>query len=378
MMTRFRRSAPLAAVLSLALLGGCSIFSSSNAPKAAALETVTPQIAGRQVWNASVGSVQFPLAIAARKEQFIVAGSDGAVMALQAGSGQVMWRAEVGERLSAGVGSDGRFAAVVTRGNEVVLLDAGKVLWRKALKTPVTTAPLVAGERVFVLTVDRVVHAFDALDGRRLWELRRPGDALTLAQAGVITSYKDTLVVGQGARMAGVDPLKGSLHWEASVANPRGTNEVERLADLIAPAVRTGELICARAFQSAVACINADRGTTLWSRNVGGSQGVGGDAQLVVAADASDRITAWNTRNGDVQWTAEQFLNRKLSAPLVQGPTIVFGDFEGQLHFISRETGKTQLRLPTDGSPIVGAPVLAGTTLLVATRNGGLFAFRPE
>jgi len=185
-------------------------------------------------------------------------------------------------------------------------------------------------------------------------------------------------VVGQGARMAGVDPLKGSLQWEASVANPRGTNEVERLADLIAPAVRTGELICARAFQSAVACINADRGTTLWSRNVGGSQGVGGDAQLVVAADASDRITAWNTRNGDVQWTAEQFLNRKLSAPLVQGPTIVFGDFEGQLHFISRETGKTQLRLPTDGSPIVGAPVLAGTTLLVATRNGGLFAFRPE
>jgi len=377
-MIRFRRVAPLAAVLSLALLGGCSVFSSSNAPKPAALETVNPQIAGRQVWNSSVGSVQFPLAITARNEQFFVAGSDGAVMALQASSGQLLWRAEVGERLSAGVGSDGRFAAVVTRGNEVVLLDAGKVLWRKALKTPVTTAPLVAGERVFVLTVDRVVHAFDALDGRRLWELRRPGDALTLAQAGVITSYKDTLVVGQGARMAGVDPLKGSLQWEASVANPRGTNEVERLADLIAPAVRTGELICARAFQSAVACINADRGTTLWSRNVGGSQGVGGDAQLVVAADASDRITAWNTRNGDVQWTAEQFLNRKLSAPLVQGPTIVFGDFEGQLHFISRETGKTQLRLPTDGSPIVGAPVLAGTTLLVATRNGGLFAFRPE
>jgi len=378
MMIRFRRAAPLAALLSLALLGGCSIFSSSNAPKPAALETVTPQIAGRQVWNSSVGSVQFPLAITARNEQFFVAGSDGAVMSLQASSGQVLWRAEVGERLSAGVGSDGRFAAVVTRGNEVVLLDAGKVLWRKSLKTPVTTAPLVAGERVFVLTVDRVVHAFDALDGRRLWELRRPGDALTLAQAGVITSYKDTLVVGQGARMAGVDPLKGSLQWEASVANPRGTNEVERLADLIAPAVRTGELICARAFQSAVACVNADRGTTLWSRNVGGSQGVGGDAQLVVAADGSDRITAWNTRNGDVQWTAEQFLNRKLSAPLVQGPTIVFGDFEGQLHFISRETGKTQLRLPTDGSPIVGAPVLAGTTLLVATRNGGLFAFRPE
>jgi len=36
------------------------------------------------------------------------------------------------------------------------------------------------------------------------------------------------------------------------------------------------------------------------------------------------------------------------------------------------------LRLATDGSQIIGTPVLSGTTMLVATRNGGLFAFRPE
>jgi outer membrane protein assembly factor BamB len=38
-----------------------------------------------------------------------------------------------------------------------------------------TTAPLVAGERVFVMGVDRVVHAFDATDGKKLWVLQRPG-----------------------------------------------------------------------------------------------------------------------------------------------------------------------------------------------------------
>jgi len=48
------------------------------------------------------------------------------------------------------------------------------------------------------------------------------------------------------------------------------------------------------------------------------------------------------------------------------------------LHFLSRETGETLLRLPTDGSQVVGPPVLSGTTMLVATRAGGLFAFRPE
>jgi hypothetical protein len=54
----------------------------------------------------------------------------------------------------------------------------------------------------------------------------------------------------------------------------------------------------------------------------------------------------------------------------------VFGDVEGQVHFLSADDGRTLLRLPTDGSPVVGTPVLAGDTLLVATRGGGLFAFR--
>jgi outer membrane protein assembly factor BamB len=48
------------------------------------------------------------------------------------------------------------------------------------------------------------------------------------------------------------------------------------------------------------------------------------------------------------------------------------------VHFLSRTDGQTLLRLPTDGSPVVAPPAVAGSTLLVATRNGGLFAFRPE
>lgn len=373
---QLQRGAALLAVS--ALLSACSLFGGDKASKPAELEKITPAIAGRVVWNTSLDSVQFPLSIAAVADQFVVAGTDGVVTALQAANGKPLWRVDVGQKLKAGVGSDGRFAAVVTRNSELVVLEAGRVLWRKTLLTPVITAPLVAGERVFVLSVDRQVLAFDAQEGRKLWEMRRPGDALTLAQPGVIGAFKDTLIVGQGARLTGVDPNKGTVRWEASVANPRGTNEVERLADLVGPMFRSGDLLCARALQSAVGCVNADRGLAQWSRNVGGINGVGGSASLVVGGDASDRLTAWNINNGEVQWTAEQFLNRKLSAPLLQASTVIVGDFEGQVHFLSAETGKTQLRLSTDGSPIVAAPVALGQTVLVATRKGGLYAFRPE
>jgi hypothetical protein len=36
------------------------------------------------------------------------------------------------------------------------------------------------------------------------------------------------------------------------------------------------------------------------------------------------------------------------------------------------------LRLTTDGSAIVAQPVVSGTVMLVVTRKGGLFAFRPQ
>ncbi len=356
------------------LLAACG----SDKPKPTPLEPLAAKIAGRQVWSARVDSVPFPLAVAVAGGRFVAAGGDGTVVALDASTGAEVWRAQVGAKLSAGVGSDGRFVAVATVGNEMVVLDNGRPTWRAKLPARSVTPPLVAGERVFVLTVDRVVLAFDAVDGKLIWTLQRPGDALTLGQAGVLMAFKDTLVAGQGPRLTGIDPLRGTVRWETAIATPRGTNEVERLADLVGPALRVGDTICARAFQSAVGCVDADAGTLKWSRNVGGIQAVGGGDSVVVGADASDRISAWRQSNGELAWTSEKFLHRGLSGALGAGRSIVFGDLEGQVHFLDRETGDTVLRLATDGSGVVGAPVLSGTTMLVATRAGGLFAFRPE
>lgn len=375
-MTVASRLGPWRAGLVVAVLAGCA--SGPDKPKPTPLEPFKPAIAGKQVWSQRVDGIDFPLSVAVHGETFTVASRGGTVLALQAATGRELWRASVGDRLSAGVGSDGRHAAVVTRDGELVTIEAGQVKWRKPLGTRVVTSPLVAGERVFVLGVDRSVSAFDALDGRKLWVLQRPGDPLTLAQSGVLAAYKDTLVAGQGARLAGIDPLRGTLRWEVPLASPRGTNEIERLADLVGPAARAGDKVCARAFQAAVACVDAERGTLAWTRTFGGTQGIAADAEQVFGGDASDRLSAWRAGTGEVAWTSDRLRHRGLSAPLALGPTVVYGDAEGQVHWLSRDRGETLLRLPTDGSAVAAAPVLSGTTMLVVTRDGGLFAFRPE
>jgi outer membrane protein assembly factor BamB len=359
----------------LVVAAGCA---SSGRPDPTPLQPLEAKVAGKKVWDEGIGKISFPLAVAVNGDVFTVADDSGLVLALRADTGKEVWRAEVGDKLSAGVGSDGRFTSVVTRDNQLVTLQAGKVAWRKALPSRVVTAPLVAGERVFVVTVDRSVHAFDALDGRKLWSYQRPSDALNLASPGVLMPFKDTLVVGQGPKLSGLDPLRGSLRWEATLASPRGTNEVERLADLVGPATRVRDTICARAYQASVACVNAERGSTLWTRNAGGIVGIGADDQMVVGADASDRLSAWKLADGTPVWTIESLLYRNLSAPVVIGKAAVVGDLKGMVHWFARDTGEAVLRLPTDGSAIKSAPVASGLTLLVVTANGGLYAFRPE
>jgi outer membrane protein assembly factor BamB len=366
--------------LTVVLLAGAGLLAAcaSDKPKPTPLASFTPALNVQAAWTAQVEAAKFVVMPTLRAGTLVVTGGDagGTVLGLDAATGQTRWQAAVGAGLSAAAGSDGRFTAAVTQDNELVVLDQGKVSWRARQPGRVATAPLVAGERVFVLGVDRTVRAYDAIDGRYLWLLQRAGDSLTLSQPGLLMAYQDNLLVGQGHRLAALDPTRGTVKWELPLANPRGTNEVERVADLVGPAARQGNTLCARSFQTAVACADLQRATLSWTKTAGGVQAVGADADLVVGADNSGRLSAWRAGNGDLAWSSEALLHRDLSGVLLTPKAAVVGDLEGQVHFLDRANGQVVQRLSTDGSAVVGAPVLAGDVVIVSTRRGGLFAFR--
>ncbi|MEN9466897.1 MAG: hypothetical protein RL081_898 [Pseudomonadota bacterium] len=217
MATLVRMAGRLGAGLVLAaVLAGCA---GPEKAKPTELGPNTALIGVRQVWSASVGAVAFPLDVRAVGDQVFVASSSGTLVALDSKTGVDIWRAQLETPLAAGVGSDGRYVAVVSRENELIVVNGGKELWRQRLQAVTLTTPLVAGARVFTLSGDRTVAAFDAASGRKLWQQQRAGEPLVLGQAGVLYAVGDTLVVGQGGRLVGMNPLNGSVRWEVPVAN---------------------------------------------------------------------------------------------------------------------------------------------------------------
>lgn len=361
------------------LLTGCSLWGGSSKPKPLDLGPNVPILGVRQAWTAKIGpTAGLPLEVHVNGNAVTVASADGTVAAIDARTGGDIWRVSLGEPLSAGVGSDGKWTAVVTQKNDVVVLANARELWRQTLQAQSYTPPLVAGNRVFVLEANRSVAAFDAATGQRLWSQQRSGDPLVLRQHGVLIAVGDTLVAGLGGRLVGFNPDNGTIRWEAPVASSRGTNDVERLVEVIGRTSRVGDVICARAFQAAVGCVNALRGSTLWTQTANGAEGVDGDDQLVFGTESNGTVIAWKRQDGAKAWTSERLQYRKLSAPLVLGRSVVIGDDSGLVHLLSREDGAALNRLPTDGSGVSVGPVASADTLVVVTRNGGIYGFRPQ
>lgn len=366
------------------LLAGCSFLNSlpliggAEKPKPAELQANPNLIAVRQAWTAKIGKVDFPLVVAVNGNVAAAAASDGTLVGFDAATGREQWRGNAGAPLAAGVGFDGSTAAVITRNNELVAFASGKEVWRQKLTALSYTAPLVAGARVFVLGGDRSVAAFDGGTGRRLWSQQRPGEPLVLRQAGVILAVGDTLVVGQGGRLAGLNPLNGSVRWEAPIATARGINDIERLVDLVGRVSRVGDSVCARAFQAAVGCVDAARGTVAWTQRANGSEGVHGDAANVFGTETDGKVVSWRRTDGQRAWTNDKLLHRAVGAPLALGRSVVVGDGFGFVHMLSREDGTLLHRLATDGSAITAAPVAAGNTLVVVTQDGSVYGFVPQ
>ncbi|MDM0112175.1 outer membrane protein assembly factor BamB [Variovorax sp. J22R133] len=364
-----------AAVALLAALAACQ---GTSKPKPTELPANVPVLGIRQAWNVKIPDVAFPLVANVSGDVVTVASANGTVVAIDARNGVEMWRASAGAPLAAGVGSDGTMAAVVTTNNEVVALEGGKVMWKQRVTAETITPPLVAGRRVFVQTADRTTIAWDGQTGRRLWTQTRPAETLVLKRPGVILAVGDTLVTGVGGRLVGINPANGSSRWESPIASPRGTNDVERLVDLTGTVSRVGDSICARAYYASVGCVDASRGALTWTKPASGSEGLSGNESAIYGTEANGVITAWRRSDGEKAWSSDFLKYRTLTAPLSVGRSIVIGEGTGLVHFLNRDDGSPLNRVSPDGSAIAADPVVAANTVVVVTRKGGVFGYRPE
>ena len=358
------------------LLSACS--STPDKPAPTALSEFKPALTVTKAWATQLSPVAAPLTAHISQDQMAVVGTNGLVTVLNADTGAEIWRLALNTPVAAGIGSDGTRLAVITKSNELMALSKGQVIWKVKLPALALTAPFVAGGRVFALTADRTVTAFDGGSGQMLWRQQRSGDALVLKQAGILTSFQDNLLVGLSGRLLALNPANGVSKWEVTIGSSRGTNEVERLVDLVAGVSRINNTVCARAFQTSVTCVDALKGSNLWTRAAQGHVGLAGTESAVFGTESDGKVNAWNRSNGQVLWQSEALRFRGLTAPVAASGQLLVGDDLGWVHWLDASNGQTVARMQIDASGIAMPLLRSGKTWVVVTKNGLVQALRAD
>jgi outer membrane protein assembly factor BamB len=380
-----KRAASLAIKLgvlaAIAMLSGCSLFSSKkemNPP--APLVEFKQSLRTQTVWTASVGKAgSFQFSPVYANDSVFAAGADGTVVRLNAATGQTVWRINAGS-LTAGVGSDGNVVAVVGDKGAVQAFDAnGKSLWKASAPTEVLSAPAVGYGLVIVRSIDNSITAFDADNGTRRWSIQRPLPSLTLRTApGIALDAQTAYVALPGGRLSALALNNGGPRWEVVVGDQRGTTELERIADVSGvPALGVRD-VCAVAHQGRIGCFDVGNGNVRWGKEFSSDSGVTLDDRFVFSADEKGGVTEFARDTGASMWRNAKLAYRRLSAPIAVGKAVAVGDYQGYIHFLSRDDGSFVARTSTDGSPIQVTPIAAGQNVVFQTQAGTLVALAAE
>ena len=344
----------------------------------AALVEFKSMMSIRQNWSVNVGNsgdyVFSPVAVAGN---VYGASANGNLIKINVNNGREIWQIKVGSQLTAGVGADANAVVVVGEKGMLYCYDVdGKLLWKTQVSSEVLSTPVVGGGLIIVRSIDNHIAAYDVTSGKRRWLVERTLPSLFLRSAiGMVIADNSVFVGLPGGKLISLTLNSGSVRWEASVGEPKGATELERVADVSGVPVVIGSDVCASAYQGKVSCFYIKTGVMRWGKTLSTDRGLSVDERFVFAVDDKGSVNGFGKTSGISVWKNDKLAYRSLSSPVSFGQAVAVADYVGYIHFLSREDGGFLARVSTDGSPVLGPPIVVGANVIFQTKAGNLIAF---
>ncbi|MDX1974700.1 MAG: PQQ-binding-like beta-propeller repeat protein [Rickettsiales bacterium] len=279
---------------------------------------------------------------------------------------------------------DGKLYAVSGRGT-VAAFDAGngKQLWQKTIIVPFRSAPWVAGDKMFAVTIDNQIFAFSTANGDILWSQRGIGET-----AGLITSSSP---LAEGNRLI-VPYSSGDIYaltaedgqeiWHESLATSAQSRSASVFSGVGGDPVIDGRVVIAVSSGGTLTVFNLETGQRVWSRPLSSLNNpwVTGDYLYVLTAD--NVLVCFVKFNGKIRWSTQlvSFENQKekknpirWSGPVMVGGKLALVGSHGILQLLSATDG-TLLEKHKIEEGIVTPPVVAGGRMYLVGPEANLYS----
>jgi outer membrane protein assembly factor BamB len=370
----------------LVVLGACAGRKDTSEPPAE-LQSFEATLDVDKLWSGKVGGKSERLRLGLRPATDgarIYAGSyDGQVVSFDAETGAKVWSVKTGLALTAGPGFGEGLLAFGTADGELLILDAatGAERLRQPTGSEVLAPPAIGSGVVAVRTVDGRLRGFSAVNGATLWTVEQSLPTLTL-RGNTAPRVAGTLVISgfNNGRVGAYEIASGDPAWEVAIANPTGRSELERLVDVSAGLQVVGNDVYVVGYHGRAVGIDLETGLVLWQQELSSYAGLGADFNAIYVTNDFDAVVALDRATGTQVWRQEALRLRDVTAPTRYANTLVVGDYEGYLHWLSPDDGSLLARQRAAGQRISAAPLVVGQNVYVQGDDGTVAAYtlRPD
>jgi len=361
------------------LLSSCALFRGPRGPLPSPLPAVSTAAQIKSSWSVSMGGTEGTLLRPAVFGDSIFAGARNGTLTRIDQNGRQLWRVRSVRNLVGGVAANE--SLVVAGSGEGVLVahdaNTGALLWQVQLDGELGGTPFVSGNVVVARVGDNRLMAYSALDGKPLWNYQRTQASLSLRAYSGLAQSGDLLLAGfPGGKLVALTLVGGFPRWEASVAVPRGSNELERMTDVAGDPVVRDDTVCVAAFQGRVACADRNKGNLLWTRDYSSAQGVVIQGKSLALTDATGTVFMLDVQTGATIWKQDLLRYRGVGRPVFVGGAVAVADIQGWVHLMDPVDGHFVAQIRADRSG-VNAPMLAlpNGQLVIQAQDGTLAAF---
>lgn len=364
------------------VLAACA---SSNVEPPAPLVKFTPKLKVERVWSRSIGSADAILRLgivpASDGTNVYAAAHNGVVYAFALQDGRRLWKVNTKLPISAGPGVGQGMVVVGASDGTLLALSAmdGKQLWKTNINGYILASPAVSQSAVIVYTSDGHITAVSPVAGQQLWSVSHDVPNLSLRGASPPVISDDVLLQGlDTGQLLALNLADGSQRWITTITIPAGNNDLSRLVDLDGVLAMDSDNIYAVNYQGRLVDVARDSGQILWSREMSSYTGVSEDDAHVYATDIHSAVWALDKNTGIPAWTQPAMRARDLTVPVPYSDTVVVGDLQGYLHFLSKKDGSVVARVRLGSVPILAPPIVVNGLLVVLTTGASLAAYKVE
>jgi outer membrane protein assembly factor BamB len=380
--TRSMRCWTILAAAALCLLAACS--KNKNPDQPAKLAPIKSTLRVERIWSDSVADrgakrLRLGLGLAIEGNRVFASGYRGEVAAFDLQTGHRLWRTNTKLSLGGGPAVRGNMVVAGATDGHVIALNAadGKPLWTVLINGSVIAPPAISDNVVAVRSVDGRLRGLSPTDGHELWEADQDVPSLSLRGTSTPAIVGDLIIAGfENGKVLAVNTGDGSQVWLATVSQPHGRTEIERLADVDGPVDVVGKDVYTVGYHGNVEMLALDSGQTWWSHKASSFRGLTMDKDAVYMANAEGQVVALNRSNGSVIWRQPALAYRGLTAVAVGDDAVVVADFQGYVHFLDKHTGALIARVRSGRLRISNSPVAQGDEVVVINDDGRINAYR--